>query len=43
MVLKADTIWVELVSMKNLSGPLAQFCNTVEVGSAGEWVFTWIV
>src|SRR5262245_40536799 len=37
IVLNAVTIWVELVSWKNLSVPLAQFCNTVEVGSAGVW------
>lgn len=43
IVLKVVTIWVALVSMKNLSELLAQFCRTVEVGSAGELVFTWIV
>ena len=43
MVLKVVSIWLELVSMKNLSELLAQFCSTVEVGSAGELVFTWIV
>ena len=41
--MNAETIWVELVNMKNLSGLLAQFCNTLEVGSAGILVSTWIV
>ncbi len=32
---KVVAIWFELVSMKNLLGSLAQFCSTVDVGSAG--------
>ena len=43
IVLKVVAIWLELVSMKNLLRSLAQFCSTVEVGSAGVLVFTWIV
>ena len=41
--LNAVRIWLELVSMKNLSGLLAQYCSTAEVGSAGVCVFTWTV
>ncbi len=40
---KVVAIWFEFVSMKNLLKSLAQFFSTVEVGSAGEPVFTWIV
>jgi hypothetical protein len=43
IVVNVVAIWVELVSMKNLLWSLAQFCSTVEVGSAGEAVFTWMV
>jgi hypothetical protein len=43
IVVKVVAIWFEFVSMKNLLKSLAQFLSTVEVGSAGELVFTWIV
>jgi len=39
IVVKVVAIWFEFVSMKNLLRSLAQFCSTVEVGSAGVLVF----
>lgn len=42
-MVKVVAIWLEFVSMKNWLGSLAQFCSTVEVGSAGELVSTRIV
>src|SRR5690606_17257427 len=41
IALKVATIWSAVVNRKNLSGPLAQFRSSVEVGSPP--VFTWIV
>jgi len=35
IVLKVVTISLDEVSPKNLSGLLAQFCSTVDVGSGG--------
>jgi hypothetical protein len=40
IVLNTVNVWLAVVTRKNLSVELAQFCSTEEVGSPGEPVFT---
>src|SRR3954454_4082032 len=41
--LNTAAVWLADVTTKKFSGPLAQYCSTAEVGSAGKLVLTWTV